>query len=68
MKLTFSTENVKRHSFLELCSFAYDYGYSGFEIFDIDEERKNHADSIFRSGKLSDALSLIHISEPTRPY
>ncbi|MDD6094411.1 MAG: AMP-binding protein, partial [Clostridia bacterium] len=55
MKLTFSTENVKRHSFLDLCCFAYDYGYSGFEIFDIDEERKRHADSIFRSGKLSDA-------------
>lgn len=55
MKLAFSTENVKRHSFLDECRFAYDYGYSGFEIFDIDEERKRHADSIFRSGKLSDA-------------
>ena len=55
MRLTFSTENVKRPSFLDECRFAYDYGYSGFEIFDIDEERKRHADSIFRSGKLSDA-------------
>ncbi len=55
MKLTFSTENVKRKSFLDLCRFTYDYGFSGFEIFDIDEERKQHADSIFRSGKASDA-------------
>ena len=55
MRLTFSTENVKLPSFLDECRFAYDYGYSGFEIFDIDEERKRHADSIFRSGKLSDA-------------
>lgn len=55
MKLTFSTENVKRRSFLDLCRFTYDYGYAGFEVFDIDAERKAHADSIFRSGKMSDA-------------
>ena len=55
MKLTFSTENVRRSSFLETCRFAYDYGYSGFEIFDAYKERKNHSDSIFRSGKTSDA-------------
>ena len=55
MKLAFSTENVKRPSFLEVCRFAYDYGYSGFEIYDIYSERKHHPDSIFRSGKTSDA-------------
>ncbi len=55
MKLTFSTENVKRESFLDTCRFAYDYGYSGFEIFDAAGERKHHADSIFRSEKQSDA-------------
>ncbi len=55
MKLTFSTENVSRKSFFDTCCFAYDYGYSGFEIYDIDFERKSHSDSPFRSGKLSDA-------------
>ena len=55
MKLTFSTENVRRSSFLETCRFAYDYGYSGFEIYDAYSERKNHSDSVFRSGKTSDA-------------
>ena len=60
MKLAFSTENVKRGSFLDLCRFTYEYGYSGFEIFDIDEERKQHADSIFRSGKASDAKRKLH--------
>ena len=55
MKLTFSTENVRRSSFLETCQFAYDYGYAGFEVFDVGEERRAHGDSIFRSGNLSDA-------------
>lgn len=60
MKLTFSTENVRRHSFLDVCRFAYDYGYSGFEIFNAEKERKSHADSIFRSGKSSDAKRKLH--------
>ena len=55
MKLAFSTADIKRSSFLETCRMAYDYGYSGFEICDIYSERKYHADSIFRSGKTSDA-------------
>ena len=55
MKLTFSTENVKRDSFSGLCQFACDYGYAGFEIFDAAEERRRHVNSIFRSGKQSDA-------------
>ena len=73
MKLTFSTENVKRSSFLELCRFAYDYGYAGFEISDIDEERKQHGDSIFRSGNISDAKRKLHnrgltVSAAVFPY
>ena len=55
MKLTFSTENIKCASFLDVCKTAYDYGYSGFEIFDAYAERRAHADSILRSGKASDA-------------
>ena len=34
MKLVFSTKNVSRASFLDLCRYAYDYGYTGFEIYD----------------------------------
>ncbi len=55
MKLVFSTENVNRASFLDLCRYAYDYGYSGFEIFDAMKERQQHYDSILRSGRASDA-------------
>ena len=55
MKLVFSTRNVKRDSFLDTCRLAYDYGYAGFEIFDADDERRRHPDSLFRSGRLADA-------------
>ncbi len=55
MKLTFSTKNVNRPSFLDMCRYAYDYGYSGFEIYDAIRERKKHYDSILRSDRVADA-------------
>ncbi len=55
MKLTFSTKNVNRPSFLDMCRYAYDYGYSGFEIYDALGERKKHYDSILRSDRVADA-------------
>ena len=55
MKLTFSTKNVKRASFLDTCRYAYDYGYAGFEIYDAIYERKQHHDSILRTDRVSDA-------------
>ncbi len=55
MKLTFSTKNVKRASFLDTCRYAYDYGYAGFEIYDAIHERKQHHDSILRTDRVSDA-------------
>ncbi|MBE6912178.1 MAG: AMP-dependent synthetase [Ruminococcaceae bacterium] len=55
MKLTFSTKNVNRSSFLELCRYAYDYGFSGFEIYDAVKERKQHYDSVLRSDRVADA-------------
>jgi len=55
VKLVFSTKNVNRPSFLELCRYAYDYGYSGFEIYDAIKERKQHYDSILRSDRVPDA-------------
>jgi len=55
MKLTFSTKNVKSASFLGLCKCAYDYGFSGFEIYDAEAERVKHHDSILRSDKTADS-------------
>ncbi len=55
MKIVFSTKNVSRASFLDLCRYAYDYGYSGFEIYDAVKERKQHYDSILRSERTADS-------------
>ena len=73
MKLTFSTKNVNRASFLEMCRFAYDYGYSGFEIFDAKSERRSHSDSVLRNENLSDAKRKLNnrnlkVSALTYPY
>ena len=55
MKLTFSTKYVNRPTFLELCQYAYEYGFSGFEIYDAIKERKQHCDSVLRSDRVADA-------------
>ncbi len=55
MKFTFSTKNIRCATFLDVCKYAYDYGFSGFEIYDAEKERMNHPDSILRSGKVSDS-------------
>ena len=55
MKLVFSTENVKRKTFLETCKFADDYGFSGFEIYDAANERRIHSDSILKMENISDS-------------
>ena len=55
MKLTFSTENVKLASFLSLCRYADDYGFSGIEISDAEDERIRHSDSILRPEHVSEA-------------
>ena len=34
MKLTFSTKYVNRPTFLDLCQYEYDYGFSGVEIYE----------------------------------
>ncbi len=48
MKIAFSTKNVSRATFLDVCRYAYDYGFEGFEIYDAIKERANHYDSILR--------------------
>ncbi len=53
MKLSFSTKDFNAHKFSALCRLADDYGFSGFEIFDIKNEIKYHPDSIFNNSKTS---------------
>ncbi len=55
MKIVFSTKNVNRPSFLDVCRYAYDYGFSGFEIYDALKERSFHHDSILRRERTPDA-------------
>ena len=61
MKLAFSTKEVRRGSFLDLCKTAYDYGYAGFELYDALAERKNQKDSILIRGNVPDAKRKLHI-------
>ncbi len=55
MKIVFSTKNVVRASFVDTCSYAYDYGFEGFEIYDAVKERNDHYDSILRRDKVADS-------------
>ncbi len=55
MKIAFSTKNVGRATFLDICTYAYDYGFEGFEIYDAIKERNDHYDSILRRDKLADS-------------
>lgn len=55
MKIVFSTKNVSRASFLDICRYAFDYGFEGFEIYDAIKERGYHHDSILRRDRIADA-------------
>ncbi len=55
MKIVFSTKNVNRASFLDICRYAYDYDFAGFEIYDALKERSQHHDSVLRRERTSDA-------------
>ena len=55
MKIVFSTKNVNRASFIDLCRYAYDYGFVGFEIYDAVKERRSHHDSILRRDRTQDS-------------
>ena len=55
MKIVFSTKNVSRASFLDVCRYAFDYGFQGFEIYDAIKERGTHHDSILRRDRIADA-------------
>ncbi len=47
MKLSFSTSFVPNKGFTAVCDMASDYGFDGFEIYDIDSDSINGNDSIF---------------------
>ena len=55
MKFVFSTSNVNGESFIDICNIAKNYGYSGFEIADVDEFKSKYKDSVFSSKTLTDA-------------
>ena len=55
MKLAFSTKEVRRNTFLELCNFACDYGCAGFELYDALTERKSQPDSLLIRNNVPDA-------------
>ncbi len=55
MNFVFSTKNVQRDSFLDLCKLAWDYGFSGFEIYDAFKEKTEHFDSVLKSENISDS-------------
>ncbi len=55
MKIVFSTKNVSRVTFLDICRYAFDYGFHGFEIYDAIKERSTHHDSILRRDRVADA-------------
>ena len=55
MKIVFSTKHVNRAAFLDVCRYAYDYGFSGFEIYDAIKARAMHHDSILRRERVADA-------------
>ena len=65
MKLAFSTREVKRSSFLELCRTAYDYGCAGFEIWDGLKERRTQPDSLLIRGNVPDAKRWLRNRELT---
>jgi len=67
MKIVFSTKNVNRASFLDVCRYAYDYGFEGFEIHDAIKERKAHHDSILRRDRISDAKRKLFNRDLTVP-
>ena len=55
MKIVFSTKNVSRGTFLDVCRYAFDYGFEGFEIYDALKERSAHHDSVLRRDRIADA-------------
>ncbi|MBR1967768.1 MAG: AMP-binding protein [Clostridia bacterium] len=67
MKLAFTDNFVNSSKFIELCNVVQKYGFDGVEITNVEEEKKNHSDSIFRSSCTADAKRKLvnrHIAIP----
>ena len=71
MKLSFSTKDTNSIRFADVCNEALDYGFNGFEIFDIKSAVANDPDSLFNSvGAAGAKRKLInrHLSVPALVY
>ena len=67
MKFSFSDKFVKTASFIELCNAVQYYGFDGVEISNVDNERAEHTDSVFRSSYTADSKRKLvnrHITIP----
>ncbi len=49
MKLSFSTKDINAVKFADVCNEALDYGFNGFEIFDIGSSVARENDGLFNS-------------------
>ncbi len=49
MKLSFSTKDIKAHGFAEVCNEALDYGFQGFEIYDLKSDVATDVNGLFNS-------------------
>ncbi|MBQ3549354.1 MAG: AMP-binding protein [Clostridia bacterium] len=71
MKLSFSTKDTNSIKFADVCNEALDYGFNGFEIFDINSAVANDTDGLFNSvGAAGAKRKLInrHLSVPALVY
>ena len=55
MKFAFQDKYARCDSFVELCNFASNYGFSGIEVTDALTSKSAHADSIFKSAESAGA-------------
>ena len=49
MKLSFSTKDIKARGFAEVCNEALDYGFQGFEIYDLKSDVATDINGLFNS-------------------
>ena len=71
MKLSFSTKDINAVKFADVCNEALEYGFNGFEIYDIESSVARENDGLFNSvGAAGAKRKLInrHLSVPALVY
>ncbi len=71
MKLSFSTKDTSAAKFTDVCNEALDYGFQGFEIYDIESSAASENDGLFNSvGAAGAKRKLInrHLTVPCLVY